>query len=478
MAKKVFYNRRHKLPPWAQLYAVWGVVTFVALGILFFTSVERVPPEEAAAMPTAVNGFADGLFYEMRDSDAESQPTIVREYAAKLEKKYGFRLREGSLAACKILRLSRGKAQPYGIAAVLEGERSQSAFALLTFLDRAATAYADLSADAMLIFAGKGCEPRQAMQQFAPDNIQLPVFLADGDNSYQRIFHLRNLKLRRHFAPAFLSREHTLWADILAMLGGEHADFLSLPVKFSWAENPEATLKQNPLLHHPAFSRVAALDAENTALYIGQNTQLHKGGFIALLVIITLLACIPFFNALGTFKERLDLGSALTSSVLYGAAFLASFGIMRLVLHLTRSDLLVIGLSLVAIPAVYIPVRILQKSVLRAELNRAGLHLLLQSALIGAIFVNPLVAMIGLIALALLSGFSRATIGRRLLRVAILSLVITLFVLAARGPLGGFANYFGALLPALSFSQALPIALLCFITGNLMALVFVPRERV
>ncbi|MBL8033694.1 MAG: hypothetical protein JNJ69_08340, partial [Leptospiraceae bacterium] len=60
MAKKVFYNRRYKMPAWAQIYAVWGVAAVITLGIIFFTSVERTGGEIAPAMSVAVNGFADG----------------------------------------------------------------------------------------------------------------------------------------------------------------------------------------------------------------------------------------------------------------------------------------------------------------------------------------------------------------------------------------------------------------------------------
>ena len=479
--KKVFYNRRHKLPPWAQLYAVWGVVAVVSLGVIFFTSVERVPTETAAAMPTAVNGFADGLFYELRDSDAESQAEVLLSHAQRLEKKHGFKLRETSVAGCKAMRLRRGSAAAYGVAAQLEGEKSQAAFALLTFLDRAASAVPDASLEALLIVGGKTCDAKLVIAQFSDEALQIPVALAMGenDNSYPRIFHLRDLKLRRHFESAFLTRERTLWADALAMLQNEPGAYLTLPVKSAWASGTEAMLKENPLAHHPVFSRLspATLSGE-AAIYLGKDTQLHKGGFIALLVLLSLLGLVPLFNAVGTFKERIDLTSALTSSVLYGVAFLGYFALLKLILRFLKSDLATVGVALALLPAVYIPVRLLQRSLLRAELNRAGLHLLVWLLVIGALFVNPLVAASGLLVLALFSGFSRAQVSRRLFRLVLLAIFVALFVWATRSPLGNFTNFFAALLPAFSVAQLPQIALLCFAGGNLVALLFVLRERV
>ncbi len=479
--KKVFYNRRHKMPPWAQLYAVWGVVTLVTLVTVFFTSVEKIPTEPVPAMSTAVNGFADGLFYELRDSDAESQPDILRAYAQKLEKKHGYKVRETSFAGCKALRLRRGAESAYGVAATLEGERSQAAFMLLTFLDRLPAANATAAIDALLVFGGKGCDERQTTAQFAGEDAQIAVSLtmSGSDTAYQRLFHLRDLKLRRHFEAAFLTRDRTLWADILAMLTAESTEYLTLPVKAAWASGTEAMLKENTLAHHPVFSRIqpAALSGA-AAIYLGKDTQLHKGGFIALLVLFSLLSLIPLFNAVGTFKERIDFSSALTSSILYGFAFLGYFALLKLVLRFIKADLPFVGVALVLLPAIYIPVRLLQRSVLRAELNRAGLHLLVLLLLSGALFVNPLVAVFGMLILALFSGFSRAALSRKILRLAIVALFFAVFVFAARSPLGNFINFFAALLPSFTVTQLPQIALLCFTGGNLVALLFVPRERV
>ncbi|MFO1470969.1 MAG: hypothetical protein U1F27_08045 [Turneriella sp.] len=479
--KKVFYNRRHKMPPWAQLYAVWGVVAIVILSVTFFTSVERIPTESPAAMPTAVNGFADGLFYELRDSDAESQPEILLSYAQKLEKKHGYKVRETALAGCKTLRLRRGSSTPYGVAAHVEGEKSQAAFALLTFLDRAPVANAETSVDAMLVLGGKNCDTKPAIAQFADGSVEIPVALitGEGDSSYQRIFHLRDLKLRRYFESAFLTRERTLWADLLAMLSTEGSGYLALPVKTVWATGTEAMLKDNALAHHPVFSRVqpVALTGE-TALYLGKDTQLHKGGFIALLVLLSLFSLIPFFNAIGTFKERIDLSSALTSSTLYGLAFFGYFALLKLALRFIKADAAAVGVALALLPAIYIPVRLLQRSVLRAELNRAGLHLLVWLLVAGTVFVNPLIAVFGMLVLTLLSGFSRAALPRRILRLTAVALLIAVFFFATRSPLGTFMNFFSALLPSFSVAQLPQLALLCFIGGNFMALLFVPRERV
>ena len=84
MAKKVFYNRRYKMPGWGQPYAVWGVVAFVTLAVLFFTSVERVSSEPAPALPVTLNGFAEGMFYELRDAEAGSHAEIIVSYARRL----------------------------------------------------------------------------------------------------------------------------------------------------------------------------------------------------------------------------------------------------------------------------------------------------------------------------------------------------------------------------------------------------------
>ena len=134
---------------------------------------------------------------------------------------------------------------------------------------------------------------------------------------------------------------------------------------------------------------------------LSKDTQLHKGGFIALLVLLSLFSLIPFFNAIGTFKERIDLSSALTSSTLYGLAFFGYFALLKLALRFIKADAAAVGVALALLPAIYIPVRLLQRSVLRAELNRAGLHLLVWLLVAGTVFVNPLIAVFGMLVASL-----------------------------------------------------------------------------
>lgn len=468
------------MPAWAQIYAVWGVAAVITLGIIFFTSVERTGGEIAPAMSVAVNGFADGLFYELRDSDADSQPQVIREYGERLEKKHGYKLREETLRGCKLLHLTRGSLPAYYTGAVSDGEKSQAAFALLTFLDRAATANPEHTISGMIIFAAKNCDAISTAREAAASSNALAVLLSPGeaDNAYAGVFHLRDLKLRRHFETAFLTRERTLWTDVLAMLSGTPQPLLQLPAKAAWATGTEAMLMQNPLLHHPVFIRGNVLTYGETALYLAENTQLHKGGFIALLILVWLLAFLPLVNAMGAFKERVDFGSALTSAVLYAAAFFLWYGIAKTILHFTKTDFAAVALMCAVLPVIFFPVRILQRSLLRAELNRAALHLLLQLLLTVSVFINPLAAICGLILLTLLSGFLHASIGRKLLRLLFVVLFFAACIFAAGKPLGSFVTFFSALLPAFSLSQTGQIILLSLIGGNLVALLFVPRERV
>lgn len=481
MAKKVFYNRRYKMPAWGQAYAVWGVIAAVTLGIVFFTSVEKIPANAPPQLATTLNGFAEGLFYELRDAEADAREEILAAHVKRLEKKHGFKTREEKNSGCKVLRITKGPADAYAVATTVAGEKTQAAFALLTFLDRVPVVNAAAALDARLIFGAKGCDSEAALSAFLGEGLALPVILTSGEvnPNYDRIPDLKNLKLRRYFEQAFFTRERTLWANTMSMLATDSVTDLTLPVKGSWADSPQAQLASNPLLRHPAADKGGdARAAKNVALYLGADYQLHPGGFIALSVLFWLLALLPFVNALGTFRERLDFGSAMTSAVLYGFAFFGYLLLLKLVLNFAKSDFAVTLIALFLLPVVFIPVRILQRNLLRAELNRAGLHMLVLLLLIGVLFLNPILAFYGMAALIFVSGFSRADIARKILRVCLVFGLLALFFVSTQEPLGTFVNFLSALLPAFSVAGIFKMLLAAFIGGNLVSLLFVPRERV
>jgi hypothetical protein len=479
--KKVFYNRRYKLPAWGQLYAVWSSVTVAALVVLFFTSVEKVPSEPAASLPVALNGFAEGLFYELRDAESGTQADVILAYAKRLEKKHGYKVREEKTSGCKSIRMLHGNAPHYGLATLTEGEKSQTAFALLAFLDRIVPANPAAAVDARILFASKNCDADDMRSVFTGESYELPVILetAETNLSYDRVLEFKNLKIRRYFEQAFLTRERTLWADVMAMIASEPTSQLSVSVKAVWPAGPEIAIAQNPLLKHPAAGKILTEGlAKPVALYLAADVQLFKGGFIALMVLFWFLAAIPLANALGTFNERLDLGSALTSTVLYAIAFFAYFLVVKVVLNFAKSDFAVILFSVFLLPVFFFPVRILQKNLLRAELNRAGLHILVQIFLTVMLFLNPLIALAGFAFLMTTSGFSRADLGRKIIRLIFVGLLLTAFYFMTRQPLGNFTNFFTALIPAFTAAGVFKIILLALIGGNLVALFFVPRERV
>lgn len=483
MAKKVFYNRRYKMPGWAQPYALWGVVAAVTLIAIFFTSIETVKPESPEALPTRVNGFADSLFYELRDAESGSQGEIIGAYAARLKKKHGYSVREKRAGGCQITTIERGNAKPFGIAAIMSGNRSEALFAALVFLDKLAAQNPAGAITVSLVVAQKNCEPRDFLADWLTGDMQLPIILAAGDAvsdnaDFNRIGHLKNLNLRRHFAGAFLAPDRATWANATALLSEGAGPAVRIIVNEKFGNGPEQIVAENPLLRHPLAGKSASTaDYRQVALYLGSSTQLHVGGFYVLLALIWLLAVIPFANALGTFRERLDLGSAATSLVLYGMAFLSYVLILKLSLRYVKSDLVLGAVVLLLVPLVFFPVRILQKTMLRAELNRAGLHLLVQALLTVVCFMNPITAVIGLLALTAASAFVRAAITRKLLRLLSLAAIAALLVAMTREPLGSFTNFFTAYLPALGTAGLPSLVLLCLIGGNIVALLFVPRER-
>ncbi len=481
MAKKVFYNRRYKMPGWAQPYALWGVAAAVTLAVVAFTSVEIVKAESAEASPARVNGFADGLFYELRDAEAGGQAEVVSAYAARLKKKHGYAVRESKTAGCQVITVDRGKATPFGIAAIMAGERSEAIYAALVFLDKLAAQNPTAAITTALVVAQKNCDTRDFIAEWLLNDMQLPVILEAGSADsadFNRIGYLKNLNLRRHFPGAFLAPERATWANATALISEVAGKGVRITINNKFGNGPEQTVAENPLLRHPLAGKAAGnADLRPVALYLGSATQLHTGGFYVLLGLIWLLAVIPFANALGTFRERLDLGSAATSLVLYGLAFFSYVLLLKLSLRYVKTDLVLGGVVLLLVPLVFFPVRILQKTMLRAELNRAGLHLLLQILLTIVCFTSPLTAILGLISLTAASAYARAPISRKLLRLMSLAAVAALFVMMTREPLGSFTNFFSAYLPPLAFSSLASLALLCAIGGSIVALLFVPRER-
>ena len=480
MAKKVFYNRRYKMPGWLQPYAVWVVVAVVTLAIVFFTSVERVSTEGAIALPAEANGFAEGLFYELREAEGAEKYEATLRYAERLKKKHGFALRESLLADCRVIHLARGNSAPWSVAAALQNNQEGGLFSVLVFLDRLAGSNSNAAIAAGLIFPRKGCDITEAVRALQSEQ-SFQVFVDTENNTppYDPIPQLRNLNLRRHFPTAFLLPERTYWANVLA-LTAERGQAAALTVPAPRAKGSLGDqLAANPLLRHPAVAQAdPAQTTQPVALYLTANTQLHGGGFVVLSALIWILAFIPLANALSVFRERFDIASALTSGILYAIAFASYLMFYGIILKFARSDFSAAIFAVLLVPAIFLPLRILQKTMLRACLNQPALHLVIQGVLTVTLFFSPLSALIGLLQLAAASGYSRASLPRKLLRLLAIVFPLAVLSLAARAPMGSLANFLTAYLPAFSGATLPQLVALCLVGGNLTALLFVPRERI
>ncbi len=479
MAKKVFYNRRYKMPGWLEPYALWAFLTLVTLAVVFFTSVERVSQEPAPALPAQPNAFAEGLFYELREAEGSGKYEVALRFAERLKKKYDFQLRETSSANCRSIELVRGSSVHYHVAAALQNGQTGGVFSVLVFLDRLAANLPAAQISASLFFPRKNCHLEEAIRAM-PVEDKFAIFIEAENNAtpHDPIPRLRNLNLRRFFPSAFLMPERTRWANILALTAEVNSDKI-FHVPLSRAKDSLAEqLALNPLLRHPIQTDARAEEiTKPVALYLSAQYQLHVGGFTAILLLIGLLALIPFTNALTAFRERIDLGSALTSTVLYAFAFGSYLLIYRLILQFTKSDFSAVVFAFLLIPAVFFPLRILQKTMLRAELNRPGLHLLVLLVLVSAVFFAPVISAIGFLQLTAASGYSRASLPRKLLRLVAVITPLALLFIAAREPMGNLVNFLQAFLPAFSVSSLAGLVAFCVVGGNLTALLFVPRER-
>ncbi len=485
MAKKVFFNRHYKLPTWGQPYAAWGVVAAITLSILFFTSVESVSKISVKALPLRTGNAVEELFDSLKSKNAGEQHEAIESFAERLKKRHGYSKSISIVAECRALHLERGGAPHWRLNAALEDKHGESIFALLHFLERSAISHNKASFSATLLLPRKGCDVEKALAEPTLSEGLLPIFLDASPDAgmlthYESIPNLRNLKLRSFFPSLFLTKERLLWTNILALTNDAHAAKsrqLRLPVE-KWKADIDRTASQNILATHPALSSADAADISNpVALYLGESTQLTRTGFFFVCLLVWLLALIPFVNAIGTFREKLDWGPAATTSLLYALAFVGYFLLLKLLLRFTQNDGLVILLSFIMLFAVFFPVRVLQKTLLRATLNRAGMHLVIQGALTLCLFTAPGNALLALALLALLSGFARAEVSRKLLRLSILAVGFFLFWHFTKEPLGSFVNFLNSYIPTLSWATLPKILLLSIVCGNLTALFFIPRER-
>ncbi|MBS0618029.1 MAG: hypothetical protein JSR44_07560 [Spirochaetes bacterium] len=478
--KKVFYNRRYKLPAWAQVYSIWGVIALIVCVAVFFTAVEKISSEPAAALGAQPNAFANSLYYELRETEESDATTIVREAAAHLKEKNNFKLYETTSEGCRILSLEHGKTPAHSVGAVMSNNSPQAAYTLMVFLERLTREHPQSNIAGKLIFASKNCHAESVLRE-SDAHWQLALVLesAQIDAGYERALHLKNLNLRRHFESAFFMAENTRWANILSLIGTHDGHILHLPVRAAWAETPAAMQKENPLWRHPLVSKNLNADYFNSAaLYLGQRYQLMPGGFIALAILFFLLAVLPLVNALGAFRERLAIGAALTNGVVYGVAFFIYFALFRVLQNFSKTEWLALVFALALLPAIFVPVRILQRSVLSDELNRAGIHLLVFVLLIAVAFMNIFVSLGGLTALLIFSAFSRATLSRKIMRLTLIVALAFIFYFIARQPLGSFGNFMTQLLPTFSTRDILALVLFSLAGGNLVALLLVPRDRV
>ncbi|HRP69953.1 MAG TPA: hypothetical protein PLY93_10515, partial [Turneriella sp.] len=257
MAKKLFFHRRHKLPPWAQIYSVWGVLAAVTLVLLFFTSIEQVAPTKTSVAPTSARAFSQTLFYDLREADSNESFDVLYTYAKQLASRGNFKLTQEKKADCAIVRLTRGSDDKHSLTAAVTGDKTQAAFHLLSFLEYASAHHSDAAFDASLIFTSARCSLEKAMLQIERETNAPLVELNIGsaDTHYNRIGALRNLQARTFFESAFLSSERTLWANIMATTAADNEAVFQLPVKATWNKNPDAQVAENPLWHHPALAK-------------------------------------------------------------------------------------------------------------------------------------------------------------------------------------------------------------------------------
>ncbi|MCS6971744.1 MAG: hypothetical protein N2Z22_00610 [Turneriella sp.] len=479
MAKKVFYRRRYRLPLWGQPYVVWLVLFAIFLLVVLFSSVEKVQTDSPPVLPAKTNGFIEGLFYELRE--AGNSPTeVVQRYAGKLKKRHGYTVREAKLANCRTVHLERGSNPPWLVAAELaKTGGNEAVFSVLTFLDVVAAEKPQLAIAAELILAHKPCDPNTALAVLSK-NKQFSIFVASDRGALMPnpVGQLYNLKLRRYFPDAFFSPERTLWTNMLALVTDKNQPVFSIAAPQT-RKTPGEAFAANPLLSHPALDDANALElSRRVALYLGENTQLYRGGFFAAVFLLWLLAIIPLFNALAVFRESIDLPSALISGVLFSLAFVSYLALLRAALPHLNSNFFASAVAALLIPGVFYPLRVLQNTMLRAELNRCGMHILVQSALTLGLFVAPAAAALSLWQLALASGYNRAALWSKLLRLFFIFLPLFLLLSAATRPMGNYANFLLAWLPSFNVAELPQLVLFCITGGNLTALLFVPREKI
>ncbi|MBV6494648.1 MAG: hypothetical protein LDLANPLL_02682 [Turneriella sp.] len=480
MAKKVFFHRRHKLPPWAQAYSIWGVVALVILGIVFFTSVERVQTQNISSINVGARNYSESLFYDLREANLEDRFDTIYSYTKRLDKKKGVKLSQEKTADCVTLHLSQSGTEKYRFIAPVEGNKTHTVFHLLSFLEYVTAHHPQATFDAYIFFSGKKCNMDEAISSVSHEKNPNTILLDTDtlDSHYNKVGHLKNLNLRSFFESSFLSIERTHWANIMATVAKNNQKPLVLSIKSAWEESPEAQINENPLWRHPLLHKKQVdISTEPVALYLWKNLQLYNGGFFVTLLLLWLLGFLPFINAVGTFKEKLGIAPALTTMVLYALAFFVYLLITKALLSQINSDLLLIIFLVALFFLIFLPLRFLQKRIFRAELNRAGIHLWTLFFLTISLFLNPLVALFGICCLMLLSALQRASTGKKLMRLVVLVFLFFIVVSATKHPLGTFSNYLAQLLPSFSAVGVLKLFVVAFIGGGLTAFLFVPRER-
>ena len=468
MAKKVFYNRHRKLPNWAQLYVVAGILTIIVAIFIFFLGIEHV--SEFSIADVQIRPFASKLFYHLKESDSDDSNAIIHTYIERLTRTGALRVTESGDSACRQINLLFAEKADHAVVARYDKKNTATVFHALSFAESVPKG---VSLNVHLLNGSDECAVNLL---YTPSRSAVQLVSMKSTLLDHQPFFLKDLSYKHNFSQVY-SEESSFKQNFQTLISDYFNGYLFLPVKPEYANKPAVMWSENPLRQHPVFEQTEKSPFRSQSLYLAQKYQLgHRAG-IAVTLVCLVFALVPFLNAFGVYRERFDFFQAFSSLVIYAMSFGIFFALLSFLIHITTSPSTILGGAALLIFTLMLATRRIQTRFFRFELNRVGIHfiLLILLALIAvkSLLLSWFVAAILLTA----SAFYLSSPFAKIVRLIFLGVIIGFFLLGATAASGNLHSFLIQWLPRFSFAQLPSIILTALIGGGICSLFMVRRER-
>lgn len=486
MAKKVFYNKRRKVPKGLQIYLVWAVVMSLLLPFLIIFGIDTVKPAKAIETQDTITGKqAAILYYKLKEVRPTEKQKIIQEFLAKLQMP-GFRkeTRVSGGFSCPVVVFTRGNpigtlvfSVPYSIPDFSENALVR-ALSLSENIVRAET-----GASFTLVLYENSCDisiPNliQVLGQESPKGIirYLPggkqIIPATGiervsSQFWQNVIPLKDkFNMKDHFYQSLLKAEHSQ-----SLLAGNTPGYTIYGVSGEKYPTAKAVVKSQDLFTPVliAFAQETERFA-NSGMWISNTRHGKSWSIIMVSVFVFILLFFPVMHGIGLRKENLSLIDAGLSIILFSLPGLVFLVFFRGGGNLFADKNMLLGISFLLWLFVYVVIRRFKTKVFSFHIQGSSVILLLALLQFPLLFKNCGWLFLTIPVILLLSVAWRTGKAVSILAMMLAAVYIGLNVMGFAASVGSLYAVFVQAYPSFTFINAFHAIWFLLISGGFLSL--------